>query len=169
MQSRSDVRVDVGAQVVALVGEVVDVAVLSEIADGGVVAGLFVATGHSHVVLLGETGSEHLVDVVHVIPAIGRITVCHRSDILGGEVRIVLGAVLDGTAGQLIHHVSHIIIVGELRTVHELREIGVHGHTEGGVVSDGGLFLRASLGGDDHDTARTFQTVNGCGGTVFED
>ncbi len=169
MQSGSDVRVDVGAQIVALVGEIVDVAVLSEVAYGGVVACLFVAAGHSHVVLLGETGSEHLVDVVHVVPAIGRITVCHRGDILGGEVRGVLGAILDGSAGQLVHHVGHIIIVGELRAVHELREIGVHRHTERGVVSDGSLLLRASLGGDDHHTSGTFKTVDCRGGAILKD
>ena len=169
MQPGGDVRVNVGSQVVALVGEVVDVTVLPVVAERGVVAGLVASSGHGHVVLLRESGAEHLVDVVHVVPTVGRVTVGHRCDILRSKVRIVLGAVGDGSAGQLVHHVRHIIIVGELRAVHELREIGVHRHTERGVIGDGGLLLRSPLGRDDHHAARAFQSVHSGRRSVLED
>ena len=115
-----------------------------------------------------DAGSEHFLDVVHIVPAVGGISVCHGCDILAGEERLVLLRRHDGSVRHLVHHLGHVVIVGELGTVHEFGEIGIHGNTHRTVVADVDISLITLLGSDDNDTAGSLQAVHGGGGAVLE-
>ena len=107
--------------------------------------------------LLGNAGAEYLLNVIHVIPAVH--AVAHGLDVLLGEIRNIFGAAGNFTVGKLVHHLRYIIIVGELGTVHELGEIGVHGCTYGAVVGNVGIALGALSGGDDNYAAGSLKAI----------
>ena len=70
-----------------------------------------------------------------------------------GEIWFVFAVIFNDPAGELVHHLRHIVVVSELRAVHKLREIGIHRGSERCVVGDFGLALLSFLGGDDNHTA----------------
>ena len=160
--------VDIGPDIVPVVIEVVDVSLLAEVAEGCEIAGFLAAALHRDVVFLGKAGSEDLVNVIHIVPAVGRVAVRHQIHLFPREIRNVFGFGSYDSGSELVHHLRHIVVVGELRAVHEVREVCVHGSTQRGVVADLGLALGSPLGGDDNHTARTLQAIDRSRGTVLE-
>ena len=80
--------------------------------------------------LLGETGAENFVDVVYIVPTVGRVIVKHHLNLRFLEIRHIVRFRCNRSACQLVHHLGHIVVVCELRAVHKLREVGVHGSTQ---------------------------------------
>ena len=149
-----DAGLDVRAHVVPVVIVPVDVALLAQETAGHEVAGLVVAALHGDVVLVRDAGAEDLLDVVHVVPAVGGVAVEHGLDIRLGEVGFILLFRGDGPARELVHLLRQVVVVGELGAVHEAREIRVHRHAHGTVVGDVRVALVALAGGDDDHAIR---------------
>ena len=70
----------IDADVVPVVGEIVDISLLVEDTSGYEVAGLVISSLHGDVVLLVETGAEHEVDIIHIVPAVGRVAIENQTD-----------------------------------------------------------------------------------------
>ena len=117
--------------------------------------------------LLGEAGAEYLLHIVYVVPAVTAFT--HSLDVLLGEIGYVIGRSCDFPVGQLVHHLGHIIIIGKLGAVHELREVGVHRGTHGAVVGDAGVSLVTLAGGHDDYAAGGLEAVYRGRCTIFQD
>ena len=103
--------------------------------------------------LLRKTCAEDLVNVVDIVPAVGRVAVGHQCDLLLREIRNILVRTADVTPCEAVHHIGHIVVVGELRTVHELREVGIEGCANGHVVIDACASPVSLLCGDDDDSS----------------
>ena len=121
-----------------------------------------------NIVLHVRTCTEHLIYIVHVIPTICWVIVRHFLNMLAGEDRRILRTVSNNTVGQLIHHVSHIVIVGKLGAVHELGEIGIHRNTILTIVAHFRLTLVTFLCGNDNHTTARVQTIHRCCRTVLQ-
>ena len=154
-EARGDLRLDVGAEVVALVVEVADVALLVHVAQRGEVVEALAAARRGDAVLLGGTRAEDLVDPVGITPAVG--AVAHHLHVLRGE------------DGLLAVHLQGLVVpVGVARTVEELGIGGVERGAVGALVGERHAALLAALGRHDHHAAGTLQTVYGHGGAVLE-
>ncbi len=164
----AELGVDVGAYVVALVGEMVDVTALAHVAGADEEAGAVVAALDFDVVLGVVTCAEDLTDVVDVVPSVGGVAVEHQLHHLAGEDGLVLGAVGDGGAGELVHEVGHVVVVGILGTIHVGGKVGVDRDTVLSFVGDLGLSALAFLGGDDDHAADGIEAVYGRCGTVLQ-
>ena len=80
--------------------------------------------------LLGETCAENLVDVVHIVPTVSRVIVEHHLNLRFLEIRHIVRLRCNRSACKLVHHLGHVVVVCELRAVHEIREVGIHGSTQ---------------------------------------
>ena len=146
-----------------------DITLLSQVTGADEVTDLVVAALEREVVLVVDTGAEHLLDVVHIIPAVGGVAVGHGGHILLREVRDILRSGGDGAVGHLVHHLGHVVIVGVLGAVHEFGEVGIHGNAHRAVIGDVHITLVTLLGGDDDHTACGLEAVYGSGGSVLQD
>ena len=168
-QVRSNPGFDVRAHIVTVVIVTVDITFLSEETAGNEVPGLVVAALDGDIVLVRDARAKDLLDIVHVVPAVGGVAVEHGLDIRLGEIRFVFLLGSDGAARELVHLLRQIVVVGELGTVHETREIRVHRHAHGSIVGDVGVALVTLAGGDDDDATGRLEAVHRRGSTILQD
>ena len=129
-------RLNVSTYVVTVVIIIVDVTLLSEISERCKITRLIATALNSHIMLLCHTGTEYLVDVIHIVPSVIRIIIEHHLYLILGKIRYIIALTCYCSGRKLVHHLSHIIIICELRTIHEIREVCVHGSTHGSIVCD---------------------------------
>ena len=118
--------------------------------------------------LLVETGSEDEVNVVHIVPSVSRVAIENQIDDVLRIDRCVVRWRAHLSVCLLVHVTGNVVVLHELRAVHELREVGVHRNTERGVVADFCISLLSPLGGYDNHTAGCGKAVDGSGSTVLE-
>ena len=70
----------IDTDVVPVVGEIVDISLLVENTAGYEITCLVISSLNRHIVLLVETGSEHEVDVIHIVPTVGRVIIENQTD-----------------------------------------------------------------------------------------
>ena len=165
----ANLRLKVESQRVAVVGEVVDVAFLSHVAQRAVVGGSVVSTLHRQRVLGVGSCAEDLVDVVDIVISIAGVAI---ANLVNHALRIagyILCAIGDHATCQLVHQVGHVVVVHKLACVHKLGEVGIVRATDLTVVGDCGRALGSLLGGDDDDTAARLQAIDSRGAGVLED
>ena len=160
---------DVGAYVVTAVVVSVDITLLVQVAGGDEVTGLVVSALHGDIVFLGDAGAEYALDVVHIVPTVRGVAVEHGLHIALGEIRHVFLFRRDGAARQLVHHLGQVVVVGELRSVHEPGEVGVHGGAHRPVVREPGVALVTLAGRDDDHAARRLQAIDRRRSAVLQD
>ena len=165
----TDLGFDIGTEVITGIVISLDVTALVHVTRTHEVTHLLISALHRHIVLLGDAGTEDLLDVVDIVPAVGGIAVGHGRHILLGEIRDVFAGRCDGAVRHLVHHLGRIVIIGELGAIHELREIGIHGSTHGSVVGDMDIAPVALLGRDDDHAAGCLEAVHRSGSTVLQD
>ena len=168
MEIPCEIGVDVRSKIVAAILEVVDVAFLPKIADRGKKSCVLIPSLGSHAVFLREARPEDLLDVVNIVPAISRVPVRHGFYVFLRESRDVFISAGNSPSCKLVHHIRHIIVISELRAIHEFREVCVHRRSILTIVR----YLRvsgfAALRGDDNYAPSALQTVNSCRSTILQ-
>ena len=155
-----EIRLNVGTYIVTTIIEVINITILSQVTQRSEIMHLFITALYCYTVFLGETCTKHFINIVYVVPTIGRIAIGHGFHILFCEMGHVLTTVGNSATGQLVHHLCHIIIVCKLRTIHKLREVGIHRSTKGCIISHFRLTNFTLLGCYDDNTTGTFQTIH---------
>ena len=157
---------NIGTDIIPGITELVDITFLVHDTGAHKEAGFVVTALNRYVVLLGKPRPEHLLHIIHIVPAVR--TGPHGSNVLLGEIRHILLCRGDFPVGKLVHHLRYIIIIRKLGAVHELREVGIHAGTHGTVVGDTGVALVAFLGSDDNHAAGGLEAIDGGRSTVLQ-
>ena len=119
--------------------------------------------------LLIDTCAKYFINIIDIIPPISRIAVQHRFHICFCEYRCILLHVRNTSVSQLIHHISHIIIICKLGTIHKLRKVCIHRCSYWTVICDSWLSFLSSLCCNNDNTTCALQTVHSRRSSIFQD
>ena len=159
-------RFDISTYIIAVIVEIINITFLSHIAGRGIITHFIGPSLNGNIMFLIETCTKYLIDIVNITPAIR--TCQHVFHILFGEDRSIFVYICNDPVSHFIHHITQIIIVSELRTIHEFREISIHRSTERSVISNFGFTFRTFLRCYNNNTTGSFQPIYSCRSCVFQ-